>query len=90
MPPIPPVQPGMRTRWARRRTTRSICGLWTWRSGRTWGRCRARRDSRGSRVRLALLGRGYSGGGFVEMVTSIPAASRISNTLYGLILGTFT
>ena len=35
-------------------------------------------------------GGGYSGGGFVEMVTSIPAASRISNTLYGLILGTFT
>lgn len=35
-------------------------------------------------------GGGYSGGRFVEMVTSIPAASRISNTLYGLILGTFT
>lgn len=34
-------------------------------------------------------GSGYAGGGFVEMETSIPAANRVENTLYGLILGTF-
>lgn len=32
----------------------------------------------------------YTGGGFVEMVTSIPVANRVQNTLYGLILQKFT
>jgi len=35
-------------------------------------------------------GSGYVGGGFVEMVTSIPEANRVENTLYGLILETYT
>ena len=31
-----------------------------------------------------------TGGGFVEMETSIPVANRVQNTLYGLILQKFT
>lgn len=34
-------------------------------------------------------GSGYVGGGFVEMVTSIPVANRVPNTLYGLILESY-
>lgn len=34
-------------------------------------------------------GAGGKGGGFIEMETSIPAASRTENTLYGLILETY-
>lgn len=30
-----------------------------------------------------------TGGGFVEMETSIPVANRVQNTLYGLILQTY-
>lgn len=35
-------------------------------------------------------GSDYTGGGFVEMQTSIPTAQRKGNTLYGLILETYS
>lgn len=38
---------------------------------------------------MAGTGTGGSGGGFIEMETSIPVSSRTDNTLYGLILDTY-
>jgi len=45
----------------------------------------------GRQIKAAGGGGGGSvSGGFVEMETSLPPASRVSNTLYGLIVNTYS